>query len=84
MNGDWQGHGLGAATAFEQTNDKLLPLSFEQQAQRCRRGLFGTACRTKNEQQRTTGLGSKLQAAKRRCLGVGQPDNDGADAIGGE
>jgi hypothetical protein len=42
LNGDWQGHWLRAATALEQTNDQLLPLAFERQPQRCRRGLTGT------------------------------------------
>lgn len=64
LNGNWQRRWLRAATAFEQTNDEVFALSLEHQPQRGWRGLTGTGRRTKNEQQRTTGLGSKLQAAQ--------------------
>jgi hypothetical protein len=84
LNGDGQGQRLRAATALEQVNDELLALPFESQAQRCRRGLAGTGCRTKNEEQCATGLGGQLQATQRGCLDLGQPDDDGTNAIGSQ
>jgi len=71
LNGDWQGSWLRATTAFEETNAELLSIPIERQPQRCRRRLAGTGRRPKNEEQRTTALGSKLQATKRRCLHFG-------------
>ena len=84
MNGDRQGHGLRSATTLEETNDQLLPLAFERQTQRRWRRLAGTGRRTKDEEQRTTALGSKLQTTKRVGLHLRQPGDNGADAIGSE
>ncbi len=68
LNANRQGRWLRAATPLEDTNDQFLPLAFERQTQWRRRGLTGTGCRTKNEQQCATALGSKLQPTQCAAL----------------
>lgn len=84
MHGDRQRQRLRAATALEQVHDEVFALPFENQPQRRRRRLAGTGCRTKDEEQRLTRLGSQLQAAQRGGLDLRQPDDDGTDTIGGQ